>query len=77
MVDNVSTIMYLEHMPETTIPEPQEGTMNENTVTGWAALPVIREADALYLAGDIAGRNALLRTVDPTMWNGREILPEQ
>lgn len=50
-------------------PEPE-------LLTGWASLPVIHEADRLYMAGDIAGRNALLRTVDPTMWNGREILPE-
>jgi hypothetical protein len=55
-------------------------------VTGWAALPVLREADMLIIAARrssgpwaerlVRERNALLRTVDPSMWNGREILEE-
>ena len=43
-------------------------------VTGWDALPVIRECDRLMHAGRVAERNALLLTVDPTMRNGREVI---
>lgn len=43
-------------------------------LTGFAAVAACHEADRLYIAGDVAGRNALLATVAPGFRNGREIL---
>mgnify|MGYP001605833160 CR=1 FL=1 len=43
-------------------------------LTGWAALPALREADRLVIAGDVAARDALLLTIDQSIWNGSEIV---
>lgn len=50
-------------------------TTTTDLLTGYEAVEACREADRRYLAGDINGRNAVLATVDPSMRNGREILP--